>query len=283
MSDKQYYTPDEILNITVQTGLAKASNPAWKQFILAVLAGAFVAFAASGSNMAAFGLLSDAHSYGIGKLIVGAVFPVALILILLAGAELFTGNNLIAAAVIHKKVPLCAMLKNWFFVYTGNFAGALLIVFFIIVSGQLSSGHNQLGGMTLKIAYAKVTMSFPQALVLGIMGNWLVCLAVWISYAAKDVTGKIFAAFFPIYLFAVSGFEHCIANVYYVPVGIAAKANAAYAAASGLNAGQLAVLTWGNFIYKNLIAATLGNIIGGTFFVACIYCVCYKCRLEKHS
>ena len=226
--------------------------------------------------MAAFGLFAKPETYGLGKFVAGLIFPVGLILVLLAGAELFTGNNLIIAAALEKKVSLTAMFKNWLAVYIGNFIGSVFIAFLIVKSGQLSSGANLLGGITIKIAYGKVSLSFVQAVFLGIMCNWLVCLAVWLCYGAKDMTGKMLAAFFPIWLFITSGFEHSVANMYYIPAGIFSKSVPAYAAASGLSAEALSNINWANFFIKNLMPVTLGNIIGGAFFVGAFYWICYK-------
>jgi len=276
MSEKMYCDPAEILEVTVQKGITKASTPVWKLLCLGFLAGVFIAFASEGSNMAAFGLFAKSETYGLGKFVAGLIFPVGLILVLLAGAELFTGNNLIIAAVLEKKVSFSAMIKNWLAVYIGNFIGSVFISFLIVKSGQLSSGASLLGGITIKIAYGKVSLSFVQAVFLGIMCNWLVCLAVWLCYGAKDMTGKMLAAFFPIWLFITSGFEHSVANMYYIPAGIFSKSVSAYAAASGLSAEALSNINWANFFIKNLMPVTLGNIIGGAFFVGMFYWICYK-------
>ena len=276
MSEKMYCDPAEILEVTVQKGITKASTPVWKLLCLGFLAGVFIAFASEGSNMAAFGLFAKSETYGLGKFVAGLIFPVGLILVLLAGAELFTGNNLIIAAALEKKVSLTAMFKNWIAVYIGNFIGSVFIAFLIVQSGLLSSGASLLGGITIKIAYGKVSLSFVQAVFLGIMCNWLVCLAVWLCYGAKDMTGKMLAAFFPIWLFITSGFEHSVANMYYIPAGIFSKSVPAYAAASGLSAEALSNINWANFFIKNLMPVTLGNIIGGAFFVGAFYWICYK-------
>ncbi|WP_029409788.1 formate/nitrite transporter family protein [Treponema pedis] len=278
MSEKLYCDPAEILEVTVQKGIAKVNTPIWKQFILGILAGVFIAFASEGSNMAAFGFFAKPETYGLGKFIAGLIFPVGLMLVVIAGGELFTGNNLIMAAVLDKKVKISAMFKNWITVYAGNFIGSILIAFLIVKSGQLHSGNNLLGGITVKIAYGKISLSFIQALFLGIMCNWLVCLAVWLCYGAKDMTGKFLAVFFPIWLFITSGFEHSIANMYYIPAGILAKTIPEYANSSKIPLNALENLNWTDFFTKNLIPVTLGNIIGGAFFVACIYWLCYRKR-----
>ncbi|MGP1594682.1 MAG: formate/nitrite transporter family protein [Treponema sp.] len=278
MTEKLYCDPHEILAVTVKKGIVKAENPLYKQLILSFMAGAFIAFASEGSNMAAFGFLIKPELYGFGKFIAGLIFPVGLILVLLAGGELFTGNNLITAAYMHKKVSFFSMMRNWITVYAGNFAGSVFVAFLIVQSGQLSHGANLLGGVTIKIAYSKISLTFIQAVFLGILCNWLVCLAVWLCYGAKDMTGKMLGTFFPIWLFITSGFEHSVANMYYIPAGIMAKAVPEYAAASKLTAESLAALNWSSFFIQNIIPVTLGNIIGGAFFVAGMYSLCYKER-----
>lgn len=270
-----FNTPKEITNISIENGVKKVNTPFSKQFVLAILAGAFIAFAAEGSNMAAYNLFSNPDTYGLGKTLAGALFGTGLMLVLFAGGELFTGNTLIFKAVLNKRITLGQMLKNWVVIYAGNLVGSLVIVFLIIWSGQLNASHGLLGGVTIKIASYKVGLTFLQAFSLGIMCNWLVTLAIWLSIAAKDLTGKILGVFFPILLFITSGFEHSIANMYYVPVGILAKTNEVFAAASGLSADKLAELNVGNFIINNLIPVTLGNIIGGAFFVGTAYWFVY--------
>ncbi|MEL3906509.1 MAG: formate/nitrite transporter family protein [Treponema sp.] len=278
MHGKSCNDPHEILDVILDRVIEKTSNPLWKQFLLSFLAGAFVAFVSAGSNMAAFGLLADSRTYGLGKLVAGLIFPTGLMLVLFAGGELFTGNSLIAVGVFEKKIRLTAMLKNWGIVYIGNLIGSLFLVFLIIESGQLESGDYLLGGMTVKIAYNKISLHFKQAVVLGLLCNWLVCLTIWLCCAAKNLIGKLFAAFFPICLCMTSGFEHGVANMYYIPAGIIAKSFEPYAAASGISAGALAQLNWKSLFIHNLIPVTIGNIIGGVVFVALIYTVCYRKR-----
>lgn len=273
-----FYEPSEIANYTLKSAVMKVERRGYKTFLLAILAGAFIAFAAEGSNMAAFNLFMDSDTYGLGKALAGAIFGTGLMMVLIAGADLFTGNNLIVIGVLDKKVKILGMLKNWLIVYLGNFMGALLISLMIVESGLLDSGHAGLAAVTIKIASYKVGLSFSEALILGILCNWLVCLAVWMAYGAKDITGKILAIFFPIWLFITSGFEHSIANMYYIPAGILAKSNpewATSAMALGVSAEKLSNLTWQTFLVNNLIPVTLGNIIGGTVFVAGLYWIIY--------
>lgn len=278
MGTKNYLTPPEITEATIETGIKKSKNSIVNMLILGILAGAFIAFAAEGSNMAAFNLFAKLETYGLGKVLAGAVFGTGLMLVLIAGGELFTGNTMILAGVLDKKVSLKAMLKNWFFVYVGNFIGSIFIAYMMSYSGLFSSGDSMLGAVTIKIAAYKVGLTFTQAFFLGIMCNWLVCLAVWMAYGAKDMTGKIFAIFFPIWLFITSGFEHSVANMYYIPAGIMAKGNKALtdaAAGLGVTPEKLSHLNWEAFFTKNLFPVTLGNIVGGGIFVGVVYWYVY--------
>lgn len=268
--------PAEIFDATVETGVSKASGSFAKLFVLGILAGAFIAFAAEGSNMAAYNLLANPATFGLGKCLAGSIFGTGLMLVVLAGGELFTGNTLIFAAVCEKKVTLAKMLRNWIIVYLGNLVGSLLIAYMMNVSGLFDSSAGLLGGMTVKIAAGKCSLTFAKAFVLGIMCNWLVCLAVWLAYGADNMVGKIFGIFFPIWLFITSGFEHSVANMYYIPAGIMAKGNEVYAAMSGLSAEALAGLNVQNFLLANLLPVTLGNIVGGAGFVAFAYFIAFK-------
>ncbi len=278
MSQLNFLSPKEITAATINTGIKKSKLSVAKMLLLGFLAGAFIAFAAEGSNVAAYNLWTGPATYGLGKTLAGTIFGTGLMLVLIAGGELFTGNTLITLGVLDGKVKPTAMLKNWLFVYIGNFLGSLLIAYLIVHSGQLGASANALGGMTIKIAAYKVGLSFSKAFILGILCNWLVCLAVWMAYGAKDITGKILAIFFPIWLFITSGFEHSVANMYYIPAGILAKANADYSAAAeqlGVTAEKLAHLNWSTFVVNNLVPVTLGNIVGGALFVAGIYWFVY--------
>jgi formate/nitrite transporter len=254
----------------VETGMKKAGLPIPKQFLLGVLAGAYIALAAQGSNVA----IHTIESVGIGKALAGALFSAGLMLVVVAGAELFTGNCLIVIAACERKVRLPAMLRNWFFVYTGNFAGAMIVVLLVFASGQFDFSHGLLGGFTIKTAAYKVGLPFGKAVIMGILCNWLVCLAVWMAAAAKDVAGKLLAIFFPIWLFITSGFEHCVANMYYIPAGIFAKSNPVWveqAVALGASPDAVEALNPASFLLGNLLPVTLGNIIGGAVFVGMAY------------
>jgi formate/nitrite transporter len=263
--------PLQILEYTSDIGVVKSQRTALSLLILGFFAGAFIAFAAEGSNMAAFNLFANPDTYGLGKVLAGTVFGTGLMLVLVAGGELFTGNTLILVAVLDKKVRLREMFRNWVLVYIGNFIGSIFIALMMYKSGLFNSGGGGLGGQTIKIAAYKTGLPFLSAFYLGIMCNWLVCLAVWVSFAAKDVLGKLFACFFIIGLFVTSGFEHSIANMYYIPAGILAKVNQAWQEAAQISAPQLSGLNWLTFCTKNLIPVTLGNIVGGAGMVGFLY------------
>ena len=269
-------TPAQILEYTSEVALNKALRGKLGQLILAFFAGVFIAFAAEGSNMAAFNLFTNPDTYGLGKVLAGAVFGTGLMLVLIAGGELFTGNTLIIVGVLDRKVKVSQMLSNWLVVYIGNFIGSLFIAYMMSGSGLFNSGNSVLGGQTIKIAAYKTALPFQSAFFMGIMCNWLVCLAVWVSFAAKDVTGKMFACFFVIGLFVTSGFEHSVANMYYIPAGILSKANPSWVEAANISSEQLANLNWFSFVVKNLIPVTLGNIIGGAVMVGSLYWTALK-------
>lgn len=274
--EKRPLKPAEITDFTINIATDKVNGSFSKLLVLSFLAGAFIAFAAEGSNMAAFNLFAKPETYGLGKALAGAIFGTGLMLVVLAGGELFTGNTLILAAVCDKKVKFNRMLRNWVIVYIGNLIGSLFIAYMMSRSGLFGSGGDMLGAVTLKIAVYKVNLSFLQAFYLGIMCNWLVCLAVWMSCGAETMAGKILAIFFPIWLFITSGFEHSVANMYYIPAGILAKTNTAYAELSHLSNEALQSLTWSSFAIHNLIPVTLGNIVGGGIFVGMAYWYSYK-------
>jgi formate/nitrite transporter len=199
-------------------------------------------------------------------------------LVVIAGAELFTGNNLIMASVLGGYTKLSKLLRNWGIVFVANFLGSLLLVGIMYGSGLWKGGDMEIGIKALAIANGKVNLPFWEAFFRGIGCNWLVCLAVWMMLSARDVTGKIWAAFFPIMAFVATGFEHCVANMYFIPMGIFLKGTEVVVKA-GLD---LVNLTWGGFIVRNLIPVTIGNIIGGSVFVALLYWSVYQ-RKVKHQ
>lgn len=258
-------------------GVAKANLGIWRMFALAVLAGAFVAMGAVFATTVTAGA-GGTLPFGLVKLAGGFVFCLGLILVIVAGAELFTGNNLIVMAWAGGRVSTSRLLRNWVIVYLGNFVGSLLTAVGMFLSGQYSFGGGAVGLNALNIAKAKVTLGFGQAIVLGIFCNALVCLAVWLCMSARTTTDKILAIIFPITAFVAAGFEHSIANMYFIPVALFIKAGANSPVwGSGLDfvAAEYANLTWSNFFLVNLLPVTIGNIIGGAVMVGLVYWFIY--------
>lgn len=266
-------TPKEILKKQSDAAIGKAEGGIVKLFVLGILAGAFIAFGAHASLTASFNLISDASSFGIGKVVMGAVFPVGLMMVVMCGAELFTGNCLMVIGALDKKIRWGSIWRNWAIVYIGNFVGALCVVFIVANSGLWDCGDGLLGAVTVKTAIGKCNLGFGRAFLLGIGCNVLVCLAVWMASGSTETVGKIFSIWFCIGLFIIAGFEHSIANMYFIPAGIIAAENNAYVNMLSLDTSQLMVF---NFIVKNLLPVTLGNIIGGSLFVGVTYWGCYR-------
>ncbi len=258
--------PKEILNGTINSAAEKAQGSFRKLLILSILAGAFIALAGAGANMAGFYFLAEPETTGIGKMISGLIFPAGLMMVVLAGAELFTGNNLMITAVFAKRIRVRDMLRNWVIVYLGNLIGSLLIAYLVAKSGLLFSGDGLLGQVTLDIAASKVSLTFEQAFIRGILCNFLVCIAVWMASGASSTGGKAVSLYFPIWLFVAAGFEHSIANMFFIPVGIFSE-------------GASQTLNWGGFI-GNLLPVTLGNMVGGCLLAGGAYSLVF---LEKEK
>jgi formate/nitrite transporter len=269
-------TPVEILAFTSDTGLVKTQRKTHVLLILAFFAGAYIAITAGCSNIAGYFFLAKPETYGLGKVLLGSAFSGALILIIIAGGELFTGNMLIVVSVMERRVAIPKMLRNWGLVYLGNFLGSLCVVFMTYHSGLFNTSTGLLGGVTIKIAAGKLSLPFHSAFILGIMCNWLVCLAVWLTYGVRDAAGKCIVIFFLMYMFVLSGFEHCVANMYYIPAGIMAARNPQWVAMSNLSMGEVAGLNWTNFITRNLFPVTLGNILGGSCMVGILYWIALR-------
>ena len=264
-------TPAEILAYISDLGCTKVQRKFSAALILAFLAGAFISFSAQGANMMAYNLLANSDTYGLGRALAGATFGTGLMLVLLAGGELVTGNTLIIISVLDRRVKVRRMLLNWLLIYIGNLAGALFIAWMVYQSGLFDSSGGLLGGMTIKIAVYKTSLPFHSAFFLGFMCNWLVCLAVWVSSGAGDTAGKILAILCIVGLFVMSGFEHSIANMYYIPAGIFAKQNPLWLGKAAVSTAQLDGLNWISLFTKNLIPVTLGNIVGGAGMVGVLY------------
>ena len=258
-------SPKEVAQNYIATGAAKTKYSAGKLFLLGILGGVFIALACAGTTVAGAAITNSS----VQKIVTALLFPAGLAMTLVSGSELFTGNCLIIISVMEKEVKIRAMLKNWLFVYIGNLVGGVFIAA-LVVYGHTPSllADNVVAISTLKTAVTKTSLAFGDAFFRGVLCNFLVCIAVWMSFTAKDITGRIVALFFPIMLFVVTGFEHSVANMYSISAGLIAKQNEVYASAFG---GDLSALTWGSMFVKNLIPVTLGNIVGGTVLVGMGY------------
>ncbi len=260
--------PAEMAQRAEAVGVRKAAMPPAKVFVLAVLAGAFIALGAIYATVAATGA-SGVLPYGVTRVLFGLTFCLGLILVVVAGAELFTGNNLIVMAWASGKVSTGALLRNWLIVYLGNAVGSLGTALIVFLGRQYTLSGGAVGVTALTIANSKAGVAFIPALFLGILCNALVCLAVWMSYGARSTTDKIAAILFPISAFVAGGFEHSIANMYFIPIGLLIKyLDPTYTAGTGLDLGHLTVQ---GFLVNNLLPVTLGNIIGGAGLVAVVY------------
>ena len=270
------YSPAEMAGRAQSVGVNKANLDFINTFTLGILAGAFIAL---GAELATVVYTDTGMGYGPSRLLMGMSFALGLILVVVAGAELFTGNMLIIMAWAGAKVTTLQLLRNWAIVYLGNLVGSVGTVLFVYYGKVWSFGGNKVGVTALNIANSKVNLDFWQALALGILCNALVCLAVWLCFSARSTTDKILSIVPPITAFVASGFEHSIANMYFVPLGVLLKGQPqvveAAAKAAGGAAPNLANLTWLGFVLNNLIPVTLGNIIGGAVLVGGFYWLVY--------
>ncbi len=268
--------PPEMAQLAEEAGIKKANLDGVSIFVLALLAGAFIALGAIFATAVTAGL-KDAVPFGIIKLLAGLVFCLGLILVIIGGAELFTGNALIVMAWAGKKIQSVQLLKNWLIVYVGNFIGSMGTVLLVFFSGQHRFGNGSVGQNALEIAAAKCKIGFVEGIGLGVLCNALVCLAVWLSFSGRSTTDKVLAIIFPITAFVAAGFEHCVANMYFIPAGIMIKdyAGEEFWSQIAVSANEYTVLTWSNFLVSNLIPVTLGNIIGGVVLVSLVYWFIY--------
>ena len=259
------------LSDKVMTGKADYSKT--KMITLAIAAGAFIAF---GAQVSLTVMTGDSNmGWGFTKLIGAMTFATGLILVTLTGAELFTGNVMMTFAVLEKKISLAKLLRSWTVVYIANFIGSILLAFLVYFAGMGHNGGDAVGVTAMQTAFSKVNLSFTEAFFRGILCNWLVCLAIFMASTSKRVIGKIFAIFFPITTFVASGYEHSIANMFFIPNGILMKHFPSIVAASGFTPDQLAAMTWKAFFIHNLIPVTLGNIVGAFVFVVLLFWTAY--------
>ena len=248
------HSPLEIARNFVEIGIHKVKLSAWKMLILGFFAGMFIGFAGIASTTAS----ATIASASVARLVSACVFPAGMAMVLVAGSELFTGNNLIIISVLQKKTTVAGMLKNWFFVFLGNFIGAGFVAVMVVYSHVPDLYNGLLAQKVVAAAMSRINQSFSEAFMRGVLCNILVCIAVWAAFAAKRVSGKLLMSFWPVMLFVLCGFEHSIADIYFGIAGIAA---------AGLN--------FGSFLLKNLLPVTLGNIVGGAGIVGIGYWLVY--------
>jgi len=274
--------PAEMASKAQNIGIKKAHLDFLSTMALAVLAGAFIALGCIFFTVSQTGLNV---SWGIGRVVGGLTFSLGLVLIIIGGAELFTGNNLIIMAWASRKLSTLRVLRNWGIVYIGNLLGAIATALFVFWGQHYEMDKGAVGLTALNVGLDKVGLDFTQAIILGILCNAMVCMAVWLTYSARTTFGRIAAIIFPISGFVAAGFEHCVANMYFIPFAIFIKGGAsdAFWQGIGTTAASYDNLTWGNFFVNNLIPVTIGNIIGGVVFVALVYWVIYLRNRQRLS
>jgi len=262
-----YFSITEVMQQYVKGIEKKAGLSFARLFGKAILAGAMIAFGAEASNVSAHCI----SNIGIARTVAGAVFPIGLMMVILLGAELFTGDCMLAIGIPEKILTWKKFGQMLLTIYLGNFIGGMLIAIMTFGSGQFNYSDGGLGAYTIKVAITKVNLPFGTALISGILCNILVCAAVLMAMCAADICGKLFASFFIIFAFVISGFEHCVANMYYITAGLVCKLNPGYMDVAiekyGITSSQLDSLNISNFVVGNLIPVTIGNIIGGAIFV----------------
>lgn len=280
ISTKDSLAPDAVVRESSEnTMTGKAEYSTTKTFLLAIAAGAFIAF---GAQVSLTSMTGDSYlGWGFTKLIGAMTFTTGLMMVALTSAELFTGNVMMTFAVLEKKISLLKLLKSWAIVYIANFLGSILIAGLIYGAGLGHNGGDAVGVTAIQTAFTKINLSFAEAFYRGILCNWLVCLAIFMAAASKRVIGKIFALFFPIMAFAASGYEHSVANMFFIPNGIFMKNFPSIVASSGLTPDQLATMSWKGFLLQNLLPVTLGNIVGAFVFVVLIFWIAYIKEEDK--
>ncbi len=265
---KDILSPIEMREKVILSGILKNKLPFGQLLLLSILAGAYIAFGAIFSSVIALGMPGN-WPYGIMKTLQGLAFSLGLILVVVGGAELFTGNNLMVIAWLDKKINSLAVIRNWSIVFLGNFIGSIGIALLLILSRQYLVSDGELGKSILNLATLKLSYPFYRALVLGVLCNIMVCLAVWLTYSGRSTIDKILAIIFPISFFIAAGFEHSVANMYIIPAALILQGiDPVFTANSGV---IIDGLTWSSFFINNLAPVTLGNILGGTLFVGFLY------------
>ena len=283
MNQSPILLPQQIVSSNMAAGKAKTRLSLLRMILLGILAGMFIACGASASSVA----MHAVSNVGLARLTAGCIFPIGLMMIVFVGGELFTGDCLMVMGCLQGKYTMLSMAKVLVVVFFSNFIGAGVLAAMVSASGQFDYTGGMLGAFTIKVAMGKVGLSFGAAFISGILCNFFVCIAVLMAASAKDIVGKVWAIFFPILAFVVSGYEHCVANMYYIPAGIFALSNEGYVQAAetayGYTAAQLEALNWGNMLVKNLVPVTLGNIVGGMVFVGLPLYVIHAVKIREEE
>ncbi|MGQ3683512.1 MAG: formate/nitrite transporter family protein [Candidatus Loosdrechtia sp.] len=269
------YAPPQIAAKIDDVARVKAELGFVKTFILSILAGVYLGL---GAQFATLVVSDSSLHFGLTSIITGVVFSTGFMLVVIAGSELFTGNNLMIMGYIGGRITRHELLNNWVIVYIGNFVGSLTMVLWMYHTHQWEFFHDMVGAKALLIADKKVSLSFKEALARGVLCNSMVCLATWLCYSSRSVADKIVSIVFPIGGFVASGFEHCIANMYFIPMGVVLRKNPEVVAAAEKMTGKtldLSHLTWKGFFLNNLIPVTLGNIVGGVILVGVVFWFIY--------
>ena len=277
------FPPTQIVSGNIVAANNKTQTSVFRLILLGIFAGMFIACGASASSVAMHAI----SNVGLARLVAGCVFPIGLMMIVFVGGELFTGDCLMIMGCMHKEFSVWKMLKVLIVVWISNFIGSAIFAAMVNASTQYNFTSGLLGAFTIKVAMGKLGMSFQSAFISGILCNFFVCIAVLMAAAAKDIAGKVWAIFFPIMAFVVSGYEHCVANMYYIPAGIFAAGNEAYVQKAmetyGYTAAQLEGLNWANMLIVNLLPVTLGNIVGGMVFVGLPLYLIHSAKLRAEE
>ncbi len=274
-----FNTPAEIVEAQLKGGETKVSLPLYKMILLGIMAGAFIALGGATSSTAAHNI----SNIGLQRLVAGCIFPVGLMIIVFVGGELFTGNCMTVMGVLDGRYKVSKIVKCLITAWLSNLVGALIVDVLIFCSGNLDFSSGLLGAYTIKVAVGKTSISFLKGITSGILCNILVCIAILMATASRDIAGKVLAIFFPIMAFVVGGFEHCVANMFYIPAGMLAATNETYVQKAmevyGLTEDAISSLSLSGF-FQNQIPVTIGNIIGGMVFVAL---PCYLAHSKKQT
>lgn len=279
--ENNYFTASEVVASNVNGAYQKIHQPLYKIIMFGILAGMFIAIGGQASNVACHAV----ENPGLAKTVAGVVFPIGLMLIVIIGGHLFTGNCLLTMGVMDGKITLRKMLTNWCIIYFSNMIGSIIIALLVYYSGQFNMNDQALGAYYVKLAVGKLNLTPLQAITSGILCNIIVCGAILMAGTAKDISGKCLTIFFAIFAFVVSGFEHCVANMYYFAAGVLSAGNADYVEKAKelyhITEGKVDSLTIGSIFMKNLIPVGIGNAIGGGILIGGSFYLLYRKNKNK--